>query len=237
MNSKFSFRNIALLQNTYFRTNWKREIGHFLIQVLITLFICHINNGTDIVPILIAVFAVAAYAAGSFHTVHSKTNSLHYLSLPANTLEKLTSKIILSHLYVPLLLILATIIGFYIYHLCSGKPLYLNDINMPTIISMLTLAAIYMVGSLYCKKHPIIRTTLVLCGIGLLIFIICGHGATAMVNNLYKEYGTINYAYDSFSWPINISAKTMSTIGYICATINIIVMWTIAYFKLRETEA
>lgn len=237
MNSKFSFRNIALLQNTYFRTNWKREIGRFLIQLLITILICHINNGTNMVPLLIAVTAVMAYAAGSFHTVHSKTNSLHYLSLPANTLEKLTSKIILTHIYVPLLLILATIIGYYIYHLYSGKPLYLNDINMPIIIVMLTLAAIYMVGSLYCKKHPIITTTLVLCGIGLLTAIICGYGATAMANNLYKEYGTFNYACDSFSWPINITAETMNTINYICATINILVMWTIAYFKLRETEA
>ncbi len=232
MNSKFSFRNIALLHNTYFRTNWKREIGRFLIQMLITLLLCYLSQEATLFPIFIAICSVIAYASGCFHTIHSKTNSIHYLSLPACTIEKLASKIILSHIYVPILLIAATAMGYFIYYIYS-------DINLQSynrelagwIFAGLTTASTYMVGSLYCKKHPIITTTLISCGISLLACIITINvGKHFIENNLSEYLLPVYYG----TWPINLSGLATY---YIWGTIHILIMWVTAYFKLRETEA
>lgn len=188
-------QNILNLLKRYFIESRKKDLTTALLVILITAFLTFISvsdsDGGGLLVIVLYIMALI-YAAKVFRVFQPAGRAIHYLTLPASSLEKTIANGILVFIYYNLLLIVSLLLGYVIggllqellsYFLCKYSNAHLDcsysyQFHMPfsvhNIIVLIVFESIFMFGSVYFKTHSFIKTALILFGFLFFLFVIDG---------------------------------------------------------------
>ena len=242
-----SFQNIVKLVKKFFVERWKIEMIIFLAIFLACFFMSllfRLTHSPILITFITGIFITSiAFAATIFSELRSKTSSLMYLSLPASSLEKLISKIIISHIIRPLSFFIAgfsgIILAFVFKHQIFSTDFedFLREfvdvtispyfILIIIISAMMLSISIFTFGSVYFKRAAFIKTLLSL----LVIFTIWAVLNACVSYIIFTYFGSethIHYTY--------VESHIYKIISICVMWIVTIFFWVLSYFRLRETE-
>ena len=238
-----SFHRIGLLLKRYFVENWKKDVivMGIVFAFEIAIFPYRFSTFTQNEPIswFLLFVCFTLFSGRIFGMLGKPSAAINYLLLPASRMEKLTTNIILSHFYYPLVLIAASCLGVLtrsflctlIFDDYTMSPIGFTISNTLTGIWVLILIiflnnAIMMFGSVYFKKRAVIKTLLCEGAFAFASMILMF--AVGII--LDKSGYTITYV--RFPEIKDYAAGIMYTI-MICTTVF---FWMLSYFRLKETE-
>ncbi len=246
MKETFQINRIYLLIKRFFVENFKSELIYWGIMILAFMIMYKIEQHFFEYIIFASLFADRVNKDFS-----KKTNSIHYLMLPASRIEKLSSMILL---IVPLFFVLFISAHFVasqllniIYHVTTGKVYYnsifegsailFSFIGTREVLGMLLVSAIALVGSLHFRKNQALRTWLSIWAIFImlvLLFVVVGFVffKNKVGFSLNEEFSDTLYSLEDL-----LTSSVSIFIYKTLAWLSIPYLWLVSYFKLSEKEA
>lgn len=228
--------NLKQLFIRYFAENRNKDLFSFGVIFVLSIFFNYFGDGDFVFTILSLLILI--FAGSIFNKMNMANFSIHYLTIPASPVEKLTVQSILAILYYP-------IIGYSVYFLGSliGELLgaetfsWSNFINSATIwpeipgfLWMFFGLSLLMFGSIYFKKNSILLTFLVIAGLGMALMIIDGSIFYIFAKN--RELTNVNF---EFGYQLNSDAVTFITMG-VLPILGTVYFWVLSLIRLKETE-
>lgn len=255
MNTTFSFHRLALLLKRYFRENLQREITYWAIVTIVFIFI---HNAGSVRTFLY--ISGIIYAARQFKVFSYTPSGMHYLLIPATHTEKLTSAILLSTFYYFAMVVVAYIIGNFtgtflvnaifdqglayefdfIQNRSAIQPFLmgLNVVDSDNIWRTLGVfgytQSLFILGSLFFKQNPTIKTMLSIFVFSLSLFVL-------QMTLLYNLYGTLSFNNATFFnidfQPENsLTTSTLLILNRYGGYVAMLFFWTVSYFRLTEKQ-
>ncbi|MDD3280972.1 MAG: hypothetical protein PHC83_05300 [Bacteroidales bacterium] len=237
MDAKFSFIRVKSLLNRYFIENWKIDLILGLIIFLLTLI-----SRSHQTPLFVFSFLVIVYSFKLFAVNLSVLQRTHFLMIPASIFEKLSVNAILIHVYYPLILLVFFFIGI----VCRGiivsffidkfdivlESMYQckNMINSIPVLSLLSIQAVVMFGSIYFMKSPFFKTLL-----SVIVFFLFLLSVVLFV--FYKNLE--NNAMLTVLITEEFLSKINEIRNYVLIFIKLSILfyfWILSYFRLKEME-
>ncbi len=196
-------------------------------------------------------FVVSSMA---FSELFIKPRNIHYLSLPASSVEKLLAKLLLTTVgYILISLVLYevfTLIASGITNIFFGigHPVF-NPFH-PLIWKMIRLyiitQSVIFFGSVYFKKLALIKTMLALSAFGTAISILAGIIFRIVFAHYFKGMSFIGGPefMQSFSFDPGMGPDIEKLMKFSAQAVKIaffwvmpVFFWVVSYFRLKETEA
>ena len=200
---------------------------------------------------LIELFIIGIFFSGmAFKDLRNKERSMFYLTLPASTLEKFLSMLLLTTIgFLVSYTILFGIFNLINIAIISALPNALNlDLFNPFIVPevwesiavFIPLQAFFLAGSAHFKKTPVLYTSLSLFVL-LLIFAFFGFLFIKYLLDGFTENTGINIADDSIHLNLqgeftNIKLTSLLVFNFFSKYLLAPILWTITWFKLKEKE-
>ncbi|MBN2689298.1 MAG: hypothetical protein JXR42_01660 [Gammaproteobacteria bacterium] len=186
------------------------------------------HTGTFSLLLFVGGFWISSIA---FTCLHSKEQSIFYLTIPCSNLEKLLSKLLLtSIIYVValsafyyIISLLAAFENMLVFHISQVLFNPFDPDVLRTIVYYLVLQSTFILGSIYFKRSPATKTILTL-AVLVLFFIVFGF----IVLNLTTK--------SSMLPPIMVISDLMSILHSTFLITLAPVCWVLSYLKLREAE-
>lgn len=240
MNNTLSINRIGLLLKRFFIQNLRKDMRLMGAAIACSIFLHFVRIPAVVGPFTPVIFWLCLYMAGTIYKLFADRNhGLMYTMLPASTLEKAVVSILIVSVYYVILAFFAEFIGCILgeiirYLVMIGMNGFaeanLNfDITFQDhlAMSLLILAmvqSIFLFGSIYFRKHAIVKTILV--GLGLLfalVLVIVIIAATFMDTETRYTYSPIFYG-------------DATCISIIIISLITLFFWGMSYLRLRETE-
>jgi len=188
-------------------------------------------NGYIIVGIVIS-----GLAFGDFR---SKETSMSYLMLPASTLEKALSMILLTTIGYTLLYIIVfvvfntvAVLGGLVFDVKIGFYNMFNTRFLHTIGGYLIINSILLTGAATFRRSPLIKTILIIFGVFWAAVIILSIIAGFIFHNIVNFDFLQNMAFYNGEKDLTF----LKTIGKILLWITPPVFWSVTYFKIKEKQ-
>lgn len=237
--NKISFNRVSLLLQRYFHENWKMDLIMAAIVFAVDT-LSSLQQGSSSMSIFMIIVLLAIYSGRMFAILGRPHGAINYLMLPASSLEKIFTGIVLSSLYFPIVLFAASLLGIMasipVCAIIYNSGLVMKSITLfpgveftaKIIIGMalfiLMTNSTMMFGSVYFKRKAAIKTMLcilafyfVLVALSIILILIIYKG-----NFMPTGIDAPDYAY---------------IIGYVAMAIIMVFFWFMAYLRLNETEA
>lgn len=234
-----SLHRIKHLFASYFISNWQKECKTFLIVFIVNILFAALFS-VNISLLIIAIMCLI-YAGKIFGKLGNNNSAINYLTLPANTEEKLLVNITLTHIYYPIILLIVSILGIlcgnFLITIFRDQPFTLFDsfvknLSYEFIINLLVTISIFMFASVYFRKNAITKLLLIFV---ILFFIstisILILGVEMLMPDMVSIFVGVNATY---------SIELFERLNLFSGILNYVVIlffWVISYFRLRETEA
>lgn len=173
-----------------------------------------------------------------FKNLHDKTSNYFYLTLPCSNFEKFLAKLGLTSIIYALALLalytlfywaLAAISLVFFHHNYFITTLFLAS-TWKTIWTYIVIQSVFLLGSIYFKTLPLIKTILVTACMGIILFI--------LLTSIMKIFFT-GYLINGISWNMHLSSAhfiTMRILQYVFWILLAPFCWTVTYFRLEEIE-
>ena len=231
-------KNISNLIKRYFIESGRKDINAFLLIVLIIAFVSFFSVsgsiGDSMMVFLLLIMGIV-YAGRIFGVFQPAGKAIHYLTIPASTIEKTIANGLLVFVYYNIFLIVSLLLGngigglahklldhAYIYH-------FHIPFDLDNLLLLLILESVFMFGSIYFKNHAAIKTALVLFSIFLFFIILDFIILSQFIYHLDQHsflFDNENHSNFNFKWiEYGISALTFIFFNFM------------TWLRLRETEA
>ena len=210
--------------------------------------------GHPVIFSIILILGGLIVASRAFHEAHDNSRNHEWFMLPAATLEKLASRVLLVTIgYTVIVLIgyfLTTALSAGISIILTGGHFgvftpFRRDVLL-VILHCWVVQTVFIVGAAYFRKHHFVRTVLSLIVIGIVLSIFAGVIFRIAFSGYFdgmdptNEFTQLFEGFGSRSdWVLRFdrTAKTVRVIGEVVYWAFLApVMLTAAYFRLRETE-
>ena len=193
----------------------------------------------------------AIFTSASFNELNNKSSALHYLSIPASTLEKLVSKwlvtgiiyVIAFNVFYFLFTVLSNILTTALFGVSAPtfnpfeKQVQL-DLMSPFFISKLYLAlhTTYLAGAVCFRKYAYFKTIIAHTFITLIMVGLISIVASVIFSSFIGE-NLANVRITQEGWLFKSFGDLLPTIGKLLLWV-VLPLWmlTYSYFKLKETE-
>lgn len=231
-------KNIFNLIRRYFIESGRKDINSFILIVLIIAFISFFSISgriSDSMMVFLTFLMGIIYAGRIFGIFLPAGRAIHYLTIPASTMEKTIANGFLVYIYYNTLLIVSLLLGNFLggmahkllnpeYHYFFSMPF-----NLDNLILILIFESIFLFGSIYFKQRAAIKTSLMIFAI-FLFFIILD---TTLVGRyfIHSNPESIKEAENVFN---NINGEL---IEYVASILAFIFFNFMTWLRLRETEA
>lgn len=231
-------KNILNLLRRYFIEGGRKDITTFVFIVLIITLVSFFSvSGSvgDSMMVFLLFLMGLLYAGRIFNIFQPTGRVIHYLTIPASSIEKTIANGFLVYIYYNVLLVVALLLGNILggmahkllapeYHYIFYMPFSMNN-----IISILVFESIFLFGSIYFKQSAAIKTALVIFAF-LLFFIILD---TTLVGSyfIHSNPESIKEAETVFN---NINGDL---IEYTASILAFVFFNFMTWLRLRETEA
>lgn len=240
-------KNIANLLKAYFIENWKTDLFQFGILSAVILFGSILTAFGDIFSfaLTMAVIFVMIYPERLFRNLHSNSQRIHYLTIPASNSEKVVTNMLLANIYYVAVAALACALGLGLAHLYLTARGFggLHISGLSRIVDgdwiqvLYVSLSIFFFGSIYFRR----RTTLSTFGVGLLIITLFSvlFTLTMWVNGMTlipKDAAFHDYMWD-FSFSSSLSDTASSILAYSTMAVTIIFFYALSFLRMKETEA
>ena len=231
-------KNIFNLIRRYFIESGRKDINSFILIVLIIAFISFFSISgriSDSMMVFLTFLMGIIYAGRIFGIFLPAGRAIHYLTIPASTMEKTIANGLLVFVYFNALLIASLLLGNTLgglahklldpnYHLHFYMPFDLDN-----LILILVFESIYMFGSIYFKQRTAIKTSLVIIAV-FLFFIVLD---TTLIGRYFIHSNPEN---------IQIAEEKLNNINgelieYIASILTFVFFNFMTWLRLRETEA
>jgi len=173
-----------------------------------------------------------------FKHLHDKASNYFYLTLPCSNFEKFLVKLVLtSIIYAVAILALYT---FFYWVLAAISLVFFRHnyfivtpfltTTWKTIWLYIVVQSIFLLGSIYFKKLPLIKTILTAACVGIILFILLAIIAKAFFNG---------FLISAFPWTphlISTHSATIRAFHYIFWILLAPFCWVVTYFRLKEIE-
>ena len=251
MEKMFSKDRMLLLTRSIFIQNKSKDLRLALVIAGIMAFFGLLSSSySDYDLLRFPIVCVLLVLAGTTYKMLAvPSRAMEYLMLPASTAEKTVVTIAYLNIYYVLMMMASSFVGFYFGQMLqnliaiipffrdlfgsSGHNFALSAVSFNELGSnLLTLTcglSILLFGSLYFRRHAILKTLLVGCGFCFAIFIL------DMI-----VISSAGYAYDLTIHNVSLPdlpkwVEAMIEIAVPC--IVTLFFWFMTYLRLRETEA
>ena len=241
MNRYFSLNNIKFLFTKHFVENGIKDLYYILFTVLFFAVLSYLTNYCNDVLELYLVVAVVFFSSRFFTKVfNTQESSMHYLLLPASRIEKIMVEI-LSGLYYILLIFFMALLGIVIGNLFAKipEPMLTFERYIYQLASLMLWQAIFMFGSIYFKKNPVIKTLVAMFAFNIFLGLIVGLIFSKV--DIESITGILNY-YVGVQEEVNIGdfafklSERLYPIVKIISILFSMFFWTLSYFRLKEKE-
>jgi hypothetical protein len=257
-----NLQNIKKLLNVYFIENWRRDLlSYFLVFTGCAFLLsfsyvskvrawCTSYSSSMDFWIVLATFVLVSYL---FVHLSRTSSSIHYLTIPATTGEKIVTNMLIANIYYVVLAFVAIMIGLglsVLVNLCFIHPEFAlpNSIlsNWEVVskcyvgvlkgiaeilFPMYILISVAFFGAVYFKKRALLKTagSMIVLGwtFGLiaLLTIVCLLGS-------FQEFENLDIVWTG----TNLSVKAMKAIAYVAGSCVILYNYALSFLRLRETE-
>jgi len=241
MNEVLSLKRLGFLVQAEIKLRGSRVLNLWILFVIV-LAITNVIAGNNLYTIqfnpaglfFMLFFGGLYLASGVFKDIHNKQMGYQYLMLPATTLEKLISKVLIWVVGYTLLVV-ATYAFFYwivglIYYFFSGSLILFNPFNevgFSKIIFIWSMQCIFILGSLYFHWNVIIKTLIALAAIALIYVIVVSILSSIYISTILPVSFVV--VKNSFGSSYHLNNPILNTlISVLCLVIG--------YFRLKEQE-
>ena len=236
-------KNITNLLKAYFIESWKTDLFQFGILAAVVLFGTINGNSSNLnFSIFVACIFLMIYPERLFRNLHSNSQRIHYLSVPASNSEKVVANMLLANIYYVAGLVISCAVGLCLAHFYMvmryGNGLHLSlFIDGARILIIYGMLAVFFFGSIYFRK----RSTLSTIGVNMLLGLVF----TALLALTMWTNGLLlipkGAAYHDYIWSFDSSISLSDTmeniIGYVGLSLIIIYFYALSFLRLKETEA
>ncbi|MCL1974209.1 MAG: hypothetical protein FWG54_05265 [Bacteroidetes bacterium] len=254
MSATFTFSRIRLLFVRYFTENWRRDLTTLTACFIAFAVIPHLFSfPLSILPIiLLTTFLFIGgmhFSAHIFQEMHHPSSGMHYLHIPASRAEKFFVNGILTFLLYPLVCFLLFYAALFLGNLLEPiMPAIFNyqSIDIMALISAetfgsivskyITYQSIFILGSLFFKKHPTTKTILsmIVCSIafGIIQLILA---RILWINADFTSMGSLQEKMIQWGKDM-IGSRLLIYADYLLTGMVALFFWTVAYLKFKEKE-
>lgn len=185
----------------------------------------------------------------AFKELHAANRNHDWLMLPASPLEKYLSRLILTSagvavgmvVYYTLFTLFGSALMLLLFHRSYALFNPLVGTVWMLVLNYIVLQSIFFAGAVYFKKHPFIKTVLVLAGFGVLLLLVTGGVALRL---FWRELTVLNSHGTLALADLGSLEPQLQSVGRTTALVLQIVywallaplFWAVAYFRLRESE-
>ena len=248
-----SIKNIIKLIKKFFIERWKIEMFTYLaifLALFSTYYFCRTIGRAFEISIIIEIGILGTMivlAANIFSPLVSKKSSVLYLTLPANSSEKVIANLLISNIIRPLSFVLSWFVGSALAFLLPIVSIFNRPYNvyfqnfwdkitrfqsfeLGIAITIFFLAlAIFSFASVYFRKSALIKMLLTF----LVVFtIFCLFNVLAVfgITEYFNHYGII----DKIELIVNPIVYKIILFSFLWLVT--IFFWILSYFRLKETE-
>ncbi|MBO7647427.1 MAG: hypothetical protein J6S56_04950 [Bacteroidales bacterium] len=257
-----NFQNIKRLLSAYFIENWRRDLLNYFLVLAGCAFmmsfrfvsevsagIQYINSSMDFWMVF-AAFVLVSYL---FRHLSKTSSSIHYLTIPASTGEKVVANMFLANVYYVVLSFVAIMLGLSIAiavvlsfkqtvvitpgEVFSNSYIIVLKAIREVLFPMFILISVAFFGAIYFKKRALLKT------LGSLIVIGWAFGLLFFLTFWLQvgQIGPITFFDVDLSFPLwpnwHLSEKAGKAIAYTIGSCVIIYNYVLSFLRLRETEA
>jgi hypothetical protein len=251
MNTTFSFNRLGLLINRYFAENKQRELSFWGIVIVVFIFMHKINAVESFFYISGFIFAARMFKVFSY-----TPGGMHYLLIPATHLEKLVTAILLSTVYFFIMLLVSYTIGniagtslenliFSTQNPVSLDILQLESASyawgnhqmahyagLPVIFFTFAIfQSVFLLGSVYFKRHALIRTLLTI----IFIFILIAFLEALIFRITYGSFSLVGHSFN-FTFSGDDLFPGFEQASKVFSYLLVPFFWLVAYFRLTEKQ-
>ena len=252
MEKQFSIDRMLLLARSIFVQNKSKDLRLALVIAGIMAFFGLVSSSFKDYDVLgfINVIVLLVLAGTTFKMLTSQPRAMAYLTLPASAAEKTVVTIAYLNIYYFLLLSVSSFVGYYfgqlLQNLIAVIP-FVRDIfgfdgdhvfNLSAVsfdgfgdnlLALTTVISVLLFGSLYFRKHAILKTLLVFCGFAFAILIL---------DMIVIASVTSGFSLTAYNFDLPDTPQWLHTfIDYAVPSIITLFFWFMTYIRLRETEA
>jgi len=250
MNSIFSFYRIKLLAIRYFAEHGRQDLITLAAFFITFAFMPRLLS-IPLIPSSFILFCFVLFIGGMrftariFHEIHQPASGMHYMHIPASSLEKFLLNGMFTLFVYPIACLLVYYGGTLFGNLLEPiMPTFLNyriislsslmpEMYMKKVISQYVFfQSIFFLGSLVFKKHPTTKTFLSYMLFGFVV------GVIQMI--------IIRLMWSNTDLFANIDAKSITQwiedslwltyLSYLCFAVTVVFFWIVSYFKLKEKQ-
>lgn len=239
-----NIQNIKKMIASYLIENGRRDLINISFMMMIITFILAFMTRNITGPFVIASFLIIYYTSRKFWQLGKASANIHYLTLPASTLDKLASNFVITNIFYVIEAFGGVFLGYLLFYLVLQLPNF-SEINFSfrgglpdwtfknNILPFYTALAIFFFGSIYFKKRALGKTILYGIGIFFSISIICF--ITMWLNFRFTIPDFEGFLTTRYNFPS--SGSVNSAFSYVFCIAIILFSYVLSYFRLRETEA
>ena len=241
-----------MLARSIFIQNRSKDLRLALVMAAIMAFFGLLTTSFKDYDILgfVDVCVLLVLAGTTFKMMSNQPRAMAYLTLPASTAEKTVVTVAYLNIYYVLLVTVSSLVGFFFGQLLQnliaiipffrdlfgsrgGHTLALSTVSFKELgINLLSLTcglSVLLFGSIYFRRHAILKTLLVSCGFIFAVFILDMIVISSVSYTSDLSIINVNFP-DIPEW-----VETMIEITFSC--VFTLFFWFMTYLRLRETEA
>ncbi|MDR1793036.1 MAG: hypothetical protein LBR36_06310 [Bacteroidales bacterium] len=248
-----SIKRIGLLLSKFFIDNRRTELIRIITGFAVVLFVsyCSLHSPVVVVSDTLAMFfgialiLIIGWSASIFTSLKNKDKAIQYLLLPATTLEKTITNILLVHVYVPVAVFVifagGILLGYvlpspiadkYTADLCFN---FLQDDaadKVGTFLTILFCQSTMLFASVYFKKRALLKA------VAVYAVVICVEAiiVVSVFLGLLTHFNFIGEKVVSGCGDFNLQYATYELCRNILLVAGTVLFWVLSYFRLRETE-
>ena len=251
MEKMFSKDRMLLLIRSIFIQNRSKDLRLALVIAGIMAFFGLVSpsHGDYDFFGVVNVCVLLVLAGTTYKMLAVPSRAMEYLMLPASTAEKTVVTIAYLNIYYVLMMMVSSFVGFYFGQMLqnliaivpffrdlfgsSGHTFALSAVSFhklgSNLLSLTCGISVLLFGSLYFRRHAILKTLLVGCGFCFALFIL----DMIVISSAGYAYGlTIN----NVNLP-DLPEWAETTIEIMVPCVFTLFFWFMTYLRLRETEA
>ena len=252
MEKQFSIDRMLLLARSIFVQNKSKDLRLALVIAGVMAFFGLLSVHFEDYGVFhfLYVIVLLVLAGTTFKMLTSQPRAMAYLTLPASAAEKTVVTIAYLNIYYFLLLSVSSFVGYYFGQLLQnliavipfvrgifgfdGEHVFnLSAVSFDgfgdNLLTLTMVISILLFGSLYFRKHAILKTLLTACVFGFAILIL---------DMIVIASVTSGFSLTAHNFDLPDTPQWLHTlIDYAVPSIVTLFFWFMTYIRLRETEA
>lgn len=252
MEKQFSIDRMMLLARSIFVQNKSKDLRLALVIAGIMAFFGLVSVHFEDYGVFhfLYVCVLLVLAGTTFKMLTNQPRAMAYLTLPASAAEKTVVTIAYLNIYYFVLLAASSFIGYYfgqlLQNLIAIIPFFrdlfgvngehaftLSAVSFEkfgdNLLTLTMVISILLFGSLYFRKHAILKTLLTICVFGFAILIL---------DMIVIASVTSGFSLTAYNFDLPDTPQWLHTlIDYAVPSVITLFFWFMTYIRLRETEA